>query len=64
MTKKILELTEKIYNEGVEKAKKEAEVIIANAKKEADNIINSAKNKEKNIAEQAQKQADELKKNA
>ena len=64
MTKKILELTEKIYNEGVEKAKKEAELIIANAKKEADNIINAAKNKEKNIAEQAQKQADELKKNA
>lgn len=64
MTKKILELTEKIYNEGVEKAKKEAELIIANAKKEADNIIISAKNKEKDIAEQAQKQADEHKKNA
>ena len=63
MTNKILELTEKIYNEGVEKAKKEAELIIANAKKEADNIINAAKNGEKEIAEQAQKQADELKKN-
>jgi len=64
MTKKILELTEKIYNEGVEKAKKEAELIIGNAKKEADNIINASKNKEKEIAEQARKQADELKKNA
>lgn len=64
MTKKILELTEKIYNEGVEKAKKEADLIIANAKKEAENIINASKNKEKEIAEQAQKQADELKKNA
>jgi V/A-type H+-transporting ATPase subunit E len=64
MTKKILELTKKIYNEGVEKAKKEAEQIIAKAKKEADNITNAAKNREKEIAEQAQKQADELKKNA
>lgn len=63
MTKKILELTEKIYNEGIEKANKEAESIIANAKKEADKIINAAKIKEKEIAEQEQKQADELKKN-
>ncbi len=64
MTKKILELTQKIYNEGVEKAKKEAELIIANAKKEAADITNTAKNKEKEIAEQANKHADELKKNA
>jgi V/A-type H+-transporting ATPase subunit E len=64
MTKKILELTQKIYNEGVEKAKKEAEQIIANAKKEADSIINAAKNKEKDSIEQAEKQAVEIKKNA
>jgi len=64
MTKKILELTEKIYNEGVAKAKKEAEQIIAKAKMEADNIINAAKNREKEIAEQAQKQSGELKRNA
>ena len=63
MTKKILELTEKIYNEGVEKAKKEAELILSNAKKEANNIIDEAISKEKDIAEQAQKQAEELKKN-
>jgi len=64
MTKKILELTQKIYNEGVEKAKKEAEQIIAIAKKEADSIINAAKNKEKDSIEQAEKQAVEIKKNA
>lgn len=64
MTNKILELTEKIYNEGVDKAKKEAELIIANAKKEADSIINAAKSKEKEIAEQAQKHAAEIQKNA
>ena len=64
MTKKILELTQKIYNEGVEKAKKEAELIIENAKKEADSIINAAKNKEKDSIKQAEKQAVEIKKNA
>jgi len=64
MTKKILELTEKIYNEGVEKAEKEAKQIIANAKKEAGKIISTAKDREKEITEQAQKQADEHKKNA
>ena len=63
MTNKILELTEKIYKEGVEKAKKEAELILSNAKKEADKIVEAAKNKEKDIAAQAQKQAEELKKN-
>jgi len=63
MTNKILELTEKIYNEGVGKAKVEAEQIIANAKKESENIITAAKNKEKEIIEQAQNQAVELKKN-
>lgn len=64
MTKKILELTEKIYYEGVEKAKNEAKLIIANANKEADNIISSARGKEKEIAEEAIKQADELKINS
>ncbi|MCD4663707.1 MAG: hypothetical protein K8R68_00455 [Bacteroidales bacterium] len=64
MTNKILELTEKIYYEGVEKAKNEAKLIIANANKEADNIISSARGKEKEIAEEAIKQADELKINS
>jgi len=64
MTNKILELTEKIYNEGIEKAKKETEQIIEKAKKEADSIINAAKNKEKDNIEQAEKQAVEIKKNA
>ncbi|MCK4664522.1 MAG: V-type ATP synthase subunit E [Bacteroidales bacterium] len=62
MTTKILELTEKIYKEGVEKAKKEAEQIIANSKKEADDIINAAKNKEKDIIEKAKKEAVEIEK--
>ncbi|OYT15757.1 MAG: V-type ATP synthase subunit E [Bacteroidetes bacterium 4572_77] len=64
MTKKILELTEKIYNEGIEKSNEEAKLIIAEAKKEADNMRASAKKEEKEIVEQAKKQADEMKKNA
>ena len=64
MTKKILELTEKIYNEGVVKAKEEAEQIISKAKKEANKIITEAKNEEENRRKQAEKQAVEIKENA
>lgn len=63
MTNKILELTEKIYNEGVVKAKVEADQIIADAKKEAGEIIKSAKKQELEILEQAKIQAAEFKKN-
>ena len=64
MTTKLLELTEKIYKEGVEKAKQEAEEILATAQKDASEIINTAHNKEKEIIEQAEKQAVEIKKNS
>jgi len=63
MTDKILELTEKIYNEGVVKAKVEADQIIAEAKKEAADIIKSAKKQESEILDQANIQATEFKKN-
>jgi len=63
MTNKILELTEKIYNEGVAKAKLEADQIIADAKKEANEILKSAKKQEFEIIEQAKIQATELKRN-
>lgn len=45
MTDKILEITEKIYNEGVIKAKEDAEQIIAEAKSKAHEIIEAAKKK-------------------
>lgn len=60
---KIKELTDKIYLEGIEKAKQEADLILENARKEAEEIVNSAKKKEAEIAAQIQKQAEELKKN-
>lgn len=63
MTDKILELTEKIYNEGVVKAKVQAEQIISEAKKEASKIIELAKKKELEILKQAEIHASELRKN-
>jgi len=63
MTNKILELTEKIYNEGVVKAKFYGDQIIADAKEEAGRIIQLAKEQEAEILEEARLKAAELKKN-
>ncbi len=60
---KIKQLTDKIYLEGIDEAKKEADLIIEKAKKEAEELIESAKRKEKEITEEVQKKAEELKKN-
>lgn len=64
MTNKIHELTEKIYNEGVVKAKVDADQIIADAKEKANNILNSAKKQETEILENASKKALEIEKNS
>lgn len=40
---KIKQLTDKIYLEGIDEAKKEADLIVKKAKKEAEEIIESAK---------------------
>ncbi|NQU88246.1 MAG: V-type ATP synthase subunit E [Mariniphaga sp.] len=63
MTNKILELTEKIYDEGIVRAKVEATQIITNAKVEAAEIISTAKKQELEILDQAKIQAAEFKKN-
>ncbi|MCF6358644.1 MAG: V-type ATP synthase subunit E [Draconibacterium sp.] len=63
MTNKIHELTEKIYNEGVVKAKVEADKIIVEAKQESDRIIELARKQELEIVEQAKIEAAEFKKN-
>lgn len=62
MTNSIHELTEKIYNDGVVKATKEAETILAEARKEAGNIINAANQEKMQILEQASREAAEIKK--
>lgn len=63
MQNKLQELTEKIYQEGVQKAKNEAESILANAKKEADSIIADAKSKAEEVEVEASKNAEETKRN-
>ncbi|MFO7810436.1 MAG: V-type ATPase subunit subunit G family protein [Candidatus Delongbacteria bacterium] len=63
MEKKLQELTEKIYSEGVEKAKKEADKIISDAKKEADKIISDAKEKADKMISESEKRSEEIVRN-
>ena len=64
MNDKLQELTRKIYNEGLEKGKNEAEEIVAKAKAEADDLIKNANSIADKIVEDAKKDAEEFKKNA
>lgn len=64
MQKKLQELTEKIYQEGVDKARKEAEQIVSEAEKKAEETIKKAEKQADNTIEKAQKEAEDLKKNA
>lgn len=57
---KIQELTEKLFQEGVEKGKAEAENIIAQAKEQAARIVADAKEQAQAITVSAQKKAQEL----
>ena len=61
MENKIQELTDKIYNEGVLKAKDEADVILNDARNKAAEIESEALKNAKEIAENAQKNAEKLK---
>jgi len=60
MTSKIQELTEKVYQEGVEKAQKEASIIIAEANKESATLINSAQEIADNIILEAERKSQEI----
>lgn len=62
MENKLQELTQKLYETGVEKAKNEAEIIIAEARKNADEIIKSANTEAETIISNAKTESDELKK--
>ena len=62
MENKLQELTQKLYTVGVEKAKNEAEIIIADAQKKADEVIKNAKNEAETIIGNAKKESAELKK--
>ena len=62
MENKLQELTEKLYTVGVEKAKNEAEIIIADAQKEAERIIKNANSEAEKIISEAKNEGAELKK--
>ena len=61
MQNKLQELTDKLYNEGLSKGKKEGEEILAKAKVQADEIIAKAKAEAEAIVAAAQKDAADLK---
>ncbi len=62
MTDRIQEITEKIYNEGIVKAKEDAGQIIFEAKAEAEKIIGDAQKKHEHMIAKAQKLSEEIKK--
>lgn len=63
MEDKLQELTQRIYQEGVIKAKDEAELILADARKKADEIIQQAKQTAAQTQQNAMLETQELKKN-
>lgn len=63
MQSKLQELTDKIYQEGVEKGNAEAQQIVENAKAEASAVIEKAKKEAEAIIEDAKKKALETKTN-
>lgn len=62
MDSKIQQLTETIYNEGVEKAREEADAILKEANKEAEQIKQDAQKEADRIVEEANEKSQELKK--
>ncbi|SDB98358.1 hypothetical protein [Williamwhitmania taraxaci] len=64
MQNKLHELTEKIYNEGVNKGAQEAEHIIAKAKEDARLILNNARKDADLLIAKANKDSEELRKNS
>jgi V/A-type H+/Na+-transporting ATPase subunit E len=63
MNQKLQELTNKIYQEGLEKGKSEADQIVQNAKTEAEKILAKAKAEADQMRNEATKFSEELKKN-
>ncbi len=61
--KKLDILLQRVYQDGMEKSKKESEEIISQANEKAKNIIEEATQKSKIIIEEANKKSEEVKKN-
>ncbi|MFW6257722.1 MAG: V-type ATP synthase subunit E [Prolixibacteraceae bacterium] len=62
MNSKIQQLTETIYNEGVQKAREEAEAILKEAREKAEGIEQNAQKEAERVLEEAGKKSEELKK--
>jgi V/A-type H+/Na+-transporting ATPase subunit E len=63
MNTKLQELTDKIYNEGVEKAREEARLIIESAEKQASEIVAKAESEASHLIAKAEARSSELSKN-
>lgn len=60
MTSKIQELTEKIYQEGVDKAQNQANILLKEAEEKANGLINNAQQKADNIILEAEGKSKEI----
>jgi len=60
MTSKIQELTEKIYQEGVDKAQNQATILIKEAEEKAAGLINDAQQKADNTIQEAERKSQEI----
>jgi len=60
MTSKIQELTEKIYQEGVDKAQNQAQILLKEAEEKAAGLINDAQQKADHIIQEAEKKSQEI----
>lgn len=63
MENKLQQLTQKLYDEGLEKGRSEAEHLVAEAKKQAEKIVADAKAEGEAVVRKAQTKAEEVEKN-
>lgn len=63
MENKLQELTQKLYDEGLEKGRAEADKLVADAKDEAARIVSEARAQAEDIVKKAQEKADDAAKN-
>jgi len=64
MENKLQQLTQKLYDEGLEKGRAEAERLVAEAKTQASAIVAQAREEADSIVRKAQEQADDVAKNS
>ena len=64
MENKLQQLTQKLYDEGLEKGRAEADRLVAEAKAEAEKIVAEAQAEAGRIVKKAQEKAEDVEKNA